>query len=347
MNEIFLNTELVELSIKSLESSKTILSSTKEKIDTGLRALAGTKGIEYANLGTLSNNINKLTENITEIDSLMENINQKKEEIIIYSEGSHTNYDAVNSPFSFQTLHNFKEYDLSMLPQSIQENMKIETFHGTDVFVPKYYLMSLEDYEKMLENKNLSQQNYYKNRCKAFAGCQAMGLFSLKAIKLLMNKNLDDIGSEYYYSNEIKSKNESTIREKAIEDLVDGYPPILQVTQETKGNRHWVALSAIKAEAIFEAYKTGTLDESKITNDDLIVIDNAYSEKPIRTMKELNRQFNGEWGKTNNTKEDTFRIQVANRIKLQKDQFLTEMDTVKLGKKIDLTSDKVFSQLIM
>lgn len=367
MYELYLDTDLVNMSLDSLNESKTHLETAKGKIDAGYATLSGCKGIEYADLSGLKKDIKFLGDSLKKINDIINEIKKSEEEIIEYDkdptidifdeEGLKENVTLINlDPFLnkeddkeskkevqlisldvFESKNGQVTHDITKLPANIQKNMKIESFHGEDVLVPKSYLMSLESYEKFIEREGLSQHKYLQGECKSFAGIHAMGLFSKEALIRMdsKSKNLLSISPDYYYCDAVISQSKSAIEKAAIEELTNGRPPILQVTQKVQGSRHWVALVGLKADAVFNACESGTLDASKITREDQIVIDNAYAKNPIGSMDKYNREYYGRWGQSAKD-PDQYRIQVINLDRINKTVYAREMKQSELGKYTNL-----------
>ena len=235
------------------------------------------------------------------------------------------------------SLDDKEDYDLSLLPPEVMKNLTIETYGGTDVFVSNKNIVSLAEYDSFLEMKQLNQDNFYADKCKAFAGCHAMGMFSPKAFKLLSdttlkggNKQFSPLSSEWNYNKELKSNTKEGIMKLAVEEFLTGYPPILQVSQKKAGNRHWVALEGIKVAGLVRAYESGQLDASKLTPNDFIVVDNAYSTHPIRSLSDFGRDFYGRWNRGPRD-SDIFRIHSANQKRLKRSKYLETPENIRMG----------------
>ena len=322
--------ESVDAALEELKTAKTNVDRTTSIISGLVSELSSVKGMEYVGMGSLGTSLSSLEEAAEEINSVQERINLIVNEIVAYSnstgEQSNIFWSALLHPEQHPDIITSEEFQT--FKANIEEtfkNVTIEEYKGEYILVPKNYQMSLQEYEdwayqyNMHQNREWKGHNFGRWQCRACAeliGC--VFLSDDLENKIAGAKGWNSKPSYCFGIPLDPGPNQPNSMLKAVEDsnspepviartmeeLLKGYPCVLQVNQQEDGKRHEVTAVGLKASEVFNAIdQTGKIDYAKLYEnyqDAIIVVEPAYHPGDKNHPDEKGRQIGSlnQFGKT-------------------------------------------------
>lgn len=333
--ELQYNSERVTSAKEKLKIAKDAVNKISNEISSLFSSLKNTKGMDdlFSQFSSLSSG-SLLKEESEELESIHTSIEHAEEEITQYSKGSGEQtkifLQAILHPEQFPDIISNPEF--SAFKEDIEKtfpNVEIQEYNGKLLFVPKSYIVSLEELQETIDRNHLKQSDtkgidkngkaynikgILGDKCPTFSSMFAIGLLSNTSYKILHNpdsywsenrkgrvKGIWGQSTDQLVNNPIESFDKEEVWNEMIKEVLEGRPCKAKVninSSETglqiKGEKHVVTPVALTCESIFRAYNpnTQTIDSSKITTEDVYIVDCGIGK--IASMKECNRDLSTE-----------------------------------------------------